>query len=110
MCIRDSSWPDRSAPEEPEKLLQLIDLTRILADQYMYRCENTLSISSIKPAEKTMMSASNLDIADGNTDNYYSSVKSTHPCAGQWVVHCSAGVGRTGRFNLLLHIMASSCY
>ena len=96
--IQYTSWPDRSAPEEPEKLLQLIELTRILADQYMYRCENTLSISSIKPAEKTMMYPSTLDIADeSNTNNYYSSVQSTHVHGGQWMVHCSAGVGRTGK-------------
>ena len=94
--IQYTSWPDRSAPEEPEKLLQLIDLTRVLANQYMYRCENTLSISSIKPAEKTMMSASTLNVADENKDNQYSSVKRTHALAGQWLVHCSAGVGRTG--------------
>ena len=98
--IQYTSWPDRSAPEEPEKLLQLIELTRILADQYMYRCENTLSISSIKPAEKTMMYPSTLDIADeNNTSNYYSSVKKRHVSGGQWLVHCSAGVGRTGKLN-----------
>ena len=96
--IQYTSWPDRSAPEEPGKLLQLIELTRILADQYMYRCENTLSISSIKPAEKTMMNPSTLDITDeNNTNNHYSSIKSPHMSGTQWLVHCSAGVGRTGK-------------
>ena len=94
--IQYTSWPDRSAPQEPEKLLQLIDLTRILSHQYDNRCEKHLSISSIKPAEKTMMSASTLDITDENSANQYSSVKKVHPNTGQWLVHCSAGVGRTG--------------
>ena len=101
--IQYTSWPDRSAPEEPEKILQLIDLTRVLSDQYMHRCQNTLSISSIKPAEKTLMSASTLNVADENIDNYYSAIKGTHNSAGPWLVHCSAGVGRTGNVNQLLH-------
>ena len=102
--IQYTSWPDRSAPQEPEKLLQLIDLTRILSHQYNNRCENNLSISSIKPAEKTMMSASTLDITDENAANQYSSVKKVHPNAGQWLVHCSAGVGRTGNM-IYLHVL-----
>ena len=68
--IQYTSWPDRSAPEEPGKLLQLIDLTRVLAEQYCFRPQNcTPSISSIKPAEKTLMSASTLNVADESVVN-----------------------------------------
>ena len=49
------SWPDRSAPEEPGLLLQLIEVCSALSGQY-------------------------------------------NPKGTPWVVHCSAGVGRTGTF------------
>lgn len=55
--IQYTSWPDRSALEDPRALLQLIDVTRVLANQYT-------STSTSSP----------------------------------WLVHCSAGVGRTGAY------------
>ena len=53
--IQYTAWPDRSAPEDPNALIQLIRVTRALANQY------------------------------------------NGQIGAPWLIHCSAGVGRTGK-------------
>jgi len=55
-----TSWPDRSAPDDPNSLLQLIEVTNAMHLEYMDKNEE-ISL----------------------------------------LVHCSAGVGRTGKHNFI---------
>lgn len=65
--IQYTAWPDRSAPEEPHALIQLIRVTRVLASQYR---------NSMVPDSPV----------------------------GPLLVHCSAGVGRTGDNCLFVYL------
>ncbi len=58
--VQCTSWPDRLTPKETKTLIQLIEVVKVLSQQYSQQSED-------KPP-------------------------------GPWLVHCSAGVGRTGTY------------